>query len=331
MDYCYSCRRNLNGALVCPGCGAYAPDIAPPSYRFQSPAVAHPATMAPEIAPATMNPMASGPEPWGLYGGEQFPDAGAYSSAPGFDTDPAFGSGSGYESAFDAVPMGDAMAEDTAAGEMAADAEGADADAAYAVPAIARRGSGRADRRRQMERWKKNKRRAVAATVVAIAGGALTAATLPNNSSKGQSNTASAPEGGTPVSTLTSTSTDSATVQPDADASQHKAAHPSTTTAPKQHTTVSVHPAATSSPQPNNTATYPLVQSSPAPHPAATAPTSGNGNTVQQATGSTQAPAPATTTQAPAPSSPSTPTTTNPAPPASTSPTQVCLLFLCLN
>lgn len=31
MDYCSSCRRHLNGALVCPGCGAYARDIAPPS------------------------------------------------------------------------------------------------------------------------------------------------------------------------------------------------------------------------------------------------------------------------------------------------------------
>ncbi|MGP4010625.1 SCO2400 family protein [Streptomyces sp. 4N124] len=29
MDYCTTCRRHLNGALVCPGCGAYAPDIAP--------------------------------------------------------------------------------------------------------------------------------------------------------------------------------------------------------------------------------------------------------------------------------------------------------------
>ncbi|MEU2286635.1 hypothetical protein ABZ614_32700 [Streptomyces sp. NPDC013178] len=29
MDYCSSCHRHLNGALVCPGCGAYAPDIAP--------------------------------------------------------------------------------------------------------------------------------------------------------------------------------------------------------------------------------------------------------------------------------------------------------------
>ncbi|WP_455713019.1 SCO2400 family protein, partial [Streptomyces platensis] len=36
MDYCSSCRRSLNGALVCPGCGDYAPDIAPPSHRRQS-------------------------------------------------------------------------------------------------------------------------------------------------------------------------------------------------------------------------------------------------------------------------------------------------------
>ncbi|MET8945390.1 hypothetical protein ABZX30_17850 [Streptomyces sp. NPDC004542] len=28
MDYCSSCRRHLNGALMCPGCGAYAPDLA---------------------------------------------------------------------------------------------------------------------------------------------------------------------------------------------------------------------------------------------------------------------------------------------------------------
>ncbi|WP_431947631.1 SCO2400 family protein [Actinacidiphila sp. bgisy167] len=33
MDYCSFCRRHLNGALVCPGCGAYAPDIAPPMWQ----------------------------------------------------------------------------------------------------------------------------------------------------------------------------------------------------------------------------------------------------------------------------------------------------------
>ncbi|WP_422665372.1 SCO2400 family protein, partial [Actinacidiphila cocklensis] len=37
MDYCYQCRRTLNGALVCPGCGAYAPDIAPPVSAYRPP------------------------------------------------------------------------------------------------------------------------------------------------------------------------------------------------------------------------------------------------------------------------------------------------------
>lgn len=37
MDYCSSCRRHLNGALVCPGCGAYAPDIDPAAYASAAP------------------------------------------------------------------------------------------------------------------------------------------------------------------------------------------------------------------------------------------------------------------------------------------------------
>ncbi|WP_157878536.1 SCO2400 family protein [Streptomyces chattanoogensis] len=40
MDYCSSCRRNLNGALVCPGCGDYAPDIAPPAQHHRGAAAA---------------------------------------------------------------------------------------------------------------------------------------------------------------------------------------------------------------------------------------------------------------------------------------------------
>ncbi|MGW7361653.1 SCO2400 family protein [Streptomyces sp. NPDC054802] len=44
MDYCSTCRRHLNGALVCPGCGAYAPDIAPPPVLS--------AATAPAAAPA---------------------------------------------------------------------------------------------------------------------------------------------------------------------------------------------------------------------------------------------------------------------------------------
>ncbi|MGW0310572.1 SCO2400 family protein [Streptomyces flavidovirens] len=46
MDYCSSCRRHLNGALVCPGCGAYAPDIAPPAQYVAEPAEEIPASGA---------------------------------------------------------------------------------------------------------------------------------------------------------------------------------------------------------------------------------------------------------------------------------------------
>ncbi|MGO4759530.1 hypothetical protein AB4212_64740, partial [Streptomyces sp. 2MCAF27] len=31
MDYCPACRRHLNGALACPGCGAYAEAYAYPA------------------------------------------------------------------------------------------------------------------------------------------------------------------------------------------------------------------------------------------------------------------------------------------------------------
>ncbi|BCL29493.1 hypothetical protein ACFFS2_40935 [Streptomyces aurantiacus] len=139
MDYCSSCRRHLNGALVCPGCGAYAPDIAPvavsryttvqprPTMAAASPAVADPAEV-PE----------SGPEPE------------SESAAP--DPDPY----DGFEGA---------------------------------TPAP----QGRAARRRQRVRWKKNQRRAVVATAVALVGGGLTFTAL-DRLSADRAEAASAPD-----------------------------------------------------------------------------------------------------------------------------------------
>ncbi|NEC88576.1 hypothetical protein [Streptomyces sp. SID12501] len=40
MDYCSTCCRHLNGALACPGCGAYAPDIVPLADATPAPASA---------------------------------------------------------------------------------------------------------------------------------------------------------------------------------------------------------------------------------------------------------------------------------------------------
>ncbi|WP_250401413.1 SCO2400 family protein [Streptomyces cellostaticus] len=135
MDYCSSCRRHLNGALACPGCGAYAPDIAPPV------AVSTPGT-APGVPVARTRP---------------------------FD---AFGTGDRYDD-----PAGTG-AEPAAAGAGAAprfQPYGEVADR----PAASR---GRAARRRQLARWKKNKRRAAVATAFAIVGGGLTLASLDRQS-----------------------------------------------------------------------------------------------------------------------------------------------------
>ena len=72
MDYCSSCRRHLNGALVCPGCGAYAPDIAPLTSDGRT--VPAPAAIAlwPEVA-AT-----AGADAYGAYDdvGSVFEDVG---------------------------------------------------------------------------------------------------------------------------------------------------------------------------------------------------------------------------------------------------------------
>ncbi|MBY8343002.1 hypothetical protein LXH13_20050 [Streptomyces spinosirectus] len=113
MDYCSSCRRHLNGALVCPGCGAYAPDIAPVTrdgHGFEP------------FAPKT--PPRHEPRPFDPAPHEEIPAAEA------------------------ALPTGE----------------------------------GRAARRRQRARWKKNQRRAVVATTVALVGGGLTISTMGSGS-----------------------------------------------------------------------------------------------------------------------------------------------------
>lgn len=109
MDYCSSCRRHLNGALVCPGCGAYAPDIAPPV-------------------------------------------------RVGTTTGPA-------EAAWDMADVADA-------------------------PVVA---EGRAARRRQRARWKKNQRKAVVATAVALVGGGLTVSAM-NQGSNARTQAATSPD-----------------------------------------------------------------------------------------------------------------------------------------
>ncbi|MEV5932258.1 hypothetical protein AB0L56_05655 [Streptomyces sp. NPDC052079] len=71
MDYCSTCRRHLNGALVCPGCGAYAPDIAPsviggPAVRGGVSAAAEPAAAVTPPAPRPRDTASPAPAPSGI-------------------------------------------------------------------------------------------------------------------------------------------------------------------------------------------------------------------------------------------------------------------------
>lgn len=280
MDYCSSCRRTLNGALVCPGCGAYAPDIAPPAHRPDG-AVASAATRV---------------ETW-------FPE--------------------------EAAPVGSASS-----GSASSDGfEGASAT-----------GEGRAARRRQLARWKKHRRRAVAATAVAMVGGALTVAALPTTRpSSSHTHAGSPPE---PVNTSTSTprtaNTDSSTEQPDTWGSRHPGTRPPVTTN-KQQNTADAPAATTTNRQPKTAAT--ARPSAPLSAKPDTTPESAKGTAVDDNT-DTNADAPAA---APVP----VPTPETTAPPASTerpgdaetpladlfpstpaaeptSPVQICLIGVCV-
>ncbi|GAB2926675.1 SCO2400 family protein [Streptomyces heilongjiangensis] len=145
MDYCSSCRRHLNGALVCPGCGAYAPDIAP-----SAPGTTVSTAVAPTVPAATWEYAAAGAEETWHDGGRPEREP---SSAPRATTE--------------LVPAGAA-----AAAQGAEDVEGIDGvEDVRGVPVAPQ---GRAARRRQLARWKKNQRRAVVATAVALVGGGLT-------------------------------------------------------------------------------------------------------------------------------------------------------------
>ncbi len=146
MDYCSSCRRHLNGALVCPGCGAYAPDIAPTTEDGHT--VPGPATVCTTAA------WSPGSETWPGGGLHEDEDGGLHNT--GTDETPYPEQSGGLA----------------------------------AVSPVA---EGRAARRRQRARWKKNQRRAVVATAVALVGGGLTLGTMDRHSSN-QAEAASAPD-----------------------------------------------------------------------------------------------------------------------------------------
>ncbi|MGD3111079.1 SCO2400 family protein [Streptomyces sp. YGL11-2] len=196
MDYCSSCSRTLNGALVCPGCGEYAPDIAPPARGRHAAAAAAPAA-------------------WDAWNPAGF-------AAPGHDAD----AGAHHAHA--------APTADGASGVELPD--GAEAGAFGGSDAAASTGQGRAARRRQLARWKKHRRRAAAATAVALVGGGLTVSLLQNKPSAGHTQAATTPdpERGSVPGTTTLASAPGA--DPNSRAAQHRDTRPSATAGRDQST-----------------------------------------------------------------------------------------------
>ncbi|UUU23635.1 SCO2400 family protein [Streptomyces sp. DSM 40750] len=214
MDYCTSCRRHLNGALVCPGCGAYAPDIAPAT--IDSRVVPAPATgtttgsvmlpMVPTVPAATWEYGAmgggwqEGTPAHGLagdgfatdeYATEQLTTDGFTAdrltadgfaadrlTANGFAADRLTANGFPADRLAAEAPAaglgGDGAARSEAPLTETSGIEDVDVDADVDVEGVPTAPQGRAARRRQLARWKKNQRRAVVATAVALVGGGLT-------------------------------------------------------------------------------------------------------------------------------------------------------------
>ncbi|MFE4537970.1 hypothetical protein ACFRKB_23265 [Streptomyces scopuliridis] len=305
MDYCSSCRRTLNGALVCPGCGAYAPDIAPPAPHDHDAATTVTAAEAwhtrglPASADHYDAPHAGGPEPTasGAAHASEDPMADASDAGPFSDSE------------YTAAPMAE----------------------------------GRAARRRQLARWKKQRRRAVVASTVALVGGGLTLAVLPSRPSSGHDTQASAtPEPKATATTGTdATETDSSSVRPRTDDPRESGngAHSSSSaiTSPPRKSTAVVTRISTKEPGQTTIAARPTATTSTTNTTSTTTSTQARTSTpVTADTAPTTLPqAPETTTPAPAPPPPAaddaTADTPPPStPPATTKPDRLCVLVLCI-
>ncbi|ROQ26272.1 hypothetical protein EDD98_5896 [Streptomyces sp. PanSC19] len=300
MDYCSSCRRHLNGALVCPGCGAYAPDIAP-------------TTAGGRIVPAPVATTATGA-----------------ASASGTLPSGTWHDGDGR--LLDEIPVGAVL-------EGAAPEGASGSDAPAELMGASTSAEGRAARRRQRARWRKNQRRAVVATAVALVGGGLAVSGMDRQSDdRAQAATAPQDPGAGAVDERVEQTTPPPSVRPDAhrasvapsappaessvpDRSRRQYATTSLRTTPpisRAHAAAPVHRTEPSVPEPRNTSP---ASSAPAPaSPPARTGTTGTTDTPAQP------PAPTDATGSPS----QVPATQPDTPPASTSPSELCVLVVCL-
>ncbi|WP_338775720.1 hypothetical protein [Streptomyces sp. DG1A-41] len=309
MDYCSSCRRHLNGALVCPGCGACAPGIDPSAADGRT-----------------------GPAAW------EYPAAsGAWREGNVWDDDSVWDSNHAgtreLPLAYTGSPDGHETPDtDHSGGHETTDTTGADG---YQAPQ-----QGRAARRRQMARWKKSQRRAVVATAVALVGGGLAVAAMNGDSTHGVQS-ATAPEdttmGGADGQAPTYT-------EPTSTRRETPRSSPTPTTPPHADRTAQrEQPRATA---PRSTPADPRTDAAAAPRelPKTTQPRTTVPNTVDTVTGNsnkststeqTTPPAAASGSDTQQPTSPETPSSAASPTPAATSPSnsdpkELCLLVICL-
>ncbi|QXE35655.1 hypothetical protein KQY30_16705 [Streptomyces sp. GMY02] len=186
------------------------------------------------------------------------------------------------------------------------------ASSASAVPAT----EGRAARRRELARWKKQRRRAVVASTVALVGGGLTLAILPSRPSTGHdAQAAAAPEPHAAATTLgDATETDSSTVRQrtgDPQGSATPTQQPAISSPPRNATTV-VTTTATKALRLTSVAARPTATTSPQ---ARTVPATSVTNDETPATADPTPPPEQTTT--PPPSTPPTDDSTPETPPSS--------------
>ncbi|MFD9003734.1 hypothetical protein ACFV0T_22675 [Streptomyces sp. NPDC059582] len=278
MDYCSTCRRHLNGALVCPGCGAYAPDIAP--HATDGRIGSDPARTGAPAAHRGVTP------------------SDTWHDSP-LDNEAEFSAG------MDVAPYAPA------------------AEAEELPPAR----QGRAARRRQLARWKKNKRRAAVASAVAFVGGGLTIATMDRHSAD-QTSAATAPDDRSMGAAEELTPERNRPVSTPATAARtHRSPHASsqspTTNAPRQQS-LAASPRATPSIGRPDGAVPPRQVATSAPQPHSSAPSVGDSAPGRSDTTAEQPSAPATADNTGSGTSQTSPAL------ISTSPTEICVLVVCL-
>lgn len=228
MDHCSTCRRTLNGALVCAGCGAYAPDIDP--WRAVAEArAAERAAQARKIAEWRDGAPEQQAEPDPAPAGAGRPGPARTDPAPA-DAEQAGAAGAARPEGAAGAPSGPAAGPGPApAAEPAQDPDTASGPAP-GRPTADPEADG-ADPGLPSARWHRSRRRAAAATALAFLGGSLTLGAVVADSPKGAASS-SAPDPTATSAGTTSGAADPSGTGPTTDAGTTTPRHPATRRVP---------------------------------------------------------------------------------------------------